>query len=306
MEILRRRALILDYLCTKSKDSAASITEIYKHFKVQHDIKEDRKTFERDIIKLSIDNRIIEVNHDNKTTRYFAVREKKTPLLNFKVGIDEIFTLVTAISTFKQTAPQFFSKSCEKILIDLGKSLKDEDQESFKLIRSITTATQGIDGQSQAVSNPEFEKLMKAIINRNCFKCQIAYFLNEKKTPETKHYMPLSFYFSNNTPYLYVYDLVKKENRLLRATRLINIEVMDRQADPKKVQATTSELGPHFSGYGSKNLFKYQITCDQAFATFFLERPFAKPYELTPIKDNLYRLSFELNDNDQLVRLLAG
>lgn len=305
METLNRRAKIYDYLCTRSKESPATVTDIYKHFKSHHQASEDRKTFERDITYLSSTTHVIEVPINNRTKGFYAILEKKQPLLNFKIGRRDLFTLVTAITTFKQTTPKFFSDSCDRILIEMGKTFSEEQLNRFNLIRSITTTTQGIDGQSEAINNDDFDTLMQAIINRKCFTCQISYPLDPSKD-EKKEYMPLSFYFSNNTPYLYVFDLKKKKNRLLRATRLTSVALLDKEADPKKVQAASIEVGPHFSGYGGEREINYKITSDKAFATFFLERPFVKPYQLIVKKNETYQISFTLNDNEQLIRMLAG
>ncbi|GAB4422579.1 MAG: hypothetical protein OHK0056_33330 [Bacteriovoracaceae bacterium] len=303
METLRRRALILDYLCTKSEESAITITELHEYFKSQYRSKKDRKTFSRDIEVLSLDHQIIEVDENKRTKRYYAKREKKSSLQNIKIQNKDLFTLITALSTFKQTAPKTFAKSCDDILMSISQNLKDKDLEQFDLIKSITTSTQGIDGRSVALIEEDFEKLIKAIINQQCFKCRISYPLSAPK--EEKKYMPLAFYFTNNTPYLYALDLVKNENRLLRATRLTQIELLDQKSNPKLVNKALMEVGPHFSGFGGKTEIRYEITCDTAFATFFLERPFVSPFKFEQSKkDNI--ITFTLNDNEQIIRLLAS
>ncbi|GAB4421900.1 MAG: hypothetical protein OHK0056_32840 [Bacteriovoracaceae bacterium] len=305
METLKRRALIFDYLCTRDENSPASISDVFNYFKENHDISETRKTFERDITDyLSKDHQVVEVKENKKTNRYYAIRDKKSPLHNIKIERKDLFALVTAISTFKHTAPDVFAKSCDNILLSLGKNVKEEDQENFSMIRSITTSTQGIDGKSEAINSDDFKTLIDAIINFQCFECRIAYPLSEEKS-EIKRYMPLSFYFTNNTPYLYALDLKKNVKRLLRATRLVDVSLLDQKADPKKVLAALIEVGPHFSGFDAKAEINYKITCDEAFATFFKERPFVKPYSLSP-KGKDYILSFTLNNNDQLIRLFAS
>jgi predicted DNA-binding transcriptional regulator YafY len=305
-----RRYRIFQLLCLRDEDTAMTETEVYQAL-LAEGYAMSKKTVQRDLTKFMDKFKLLETG--TYPNRYYADKNNYNPEIELALTKEQLFTVVVALDTLKSTSPALIEKICNDALLTIGDTIPDELKEAYSYFKMVSKTQEEVGGKSVAQDEEAFHKVFENVINGYAFKCHIVKPFDQRpkiKDPDDrKWYYPIYFTFTNNIPYVFVYDLNQDIFRMPRMTRLVNIETQHKHEDRKALEKKARKnYKKSFSGFidNKNNNDKYEIFCDEMMATYFAEKPLSQNQKIDRILQDKYKITFELNRNNQISRLLAG
>lgn len=197
--------------------SALSITEIAERLN-NDGYGVNRKTVERDIEEISTIHPLLET--ESNPRRFYFDGEFR---LNFELVFDEnqLQTIVLALETLKQISPKVLKGLCNSVENTLVSKLPRALAKEFEHLKSISNVSPTILGEGSDPDPGVFNTILNCLRKGKVFECQ--YFSpDEARLSERKRsFAPLKLHFVDAS-YLYFYDCVNGEIKMLRISRIHN------------------------------------------------------------------------------------
>lgn len=302
-----RRYRIFQILSLRDDATAMTETEVYEAL-VAEGYNVSQKTVQRDLTQNMDQFKLLET--ETYPNKYYADKESYNPNIELALTKDKLFAVVIALNSLKKTSPAPIEKLCDETLVTIGDSIPEELQETYNYFKLVSQTQEGVGGRSVAQDDESFEEVFHAIIDGKAFECKISSpLMDQVQQNRIRKFYPVFFTFTNNIPYLYAQDLDSGDFKQLRMTRLTAVklinDIINRKTLEKKAR---KEIKNSFSGFsgGDLGLLNYEIYCDKKMATHFEEKQLCSSQKIERILEDKYRITFKLNSNHQIIRLLAG
>jgi predicted DNA-binding transcriptional regulator YafY len=297
---IHRQNQIKRLLSLTSKSSALSISEITERLKLEgYEI--NRKTVERDIEDISLNHPLSEV--DSNPRRFYFDGEFK---LNFELVFDEyqLQTIVLALEGLKQISPKVIKDLCKDVEATLLSKLPQTLAKEFEYLKSLSNTSPTVLGEAGEIDSGVFETVLTCLRKGKAFECQYSSPDEARFSERRRLFAPLKLHFVG-APYLYVYDCLDDQIKMLRISRIKKALRTDISVNKKRVKDI--QLDHVFGGYGKGNeaIINYAVTCTRPMAMKFKEQKIHPTQKVELLKDGSFEITFSVHDSDEVVRLLS-
>lgn len=282
-------------LSHSSQESALSISELLTQLTAAG-FAINRKTVERDIEDISLNHPLSEV--DSSPRRFFFDGDFK---LDFELVFDEaqLQTIILALQSLKQMSPGVLKGLCSEVETTLVSKLPRLLATEFERLKSISHASPTVLGEGEEIAEGVMPAVLMSLRKGRVFSCHYASSLER-----VRFFAPLKLHFAG-APYLYVYDCEDEVIKLLKISRIRNVEITQDVVDLKRSEEI--KLDYVFGGYGkgSEEVVDYIITCTSPMAQRFKEHKIHPTQKIEVLRDGHFKISFTVHDSLEVVRLLA-
>lgn len=289
-------------LSLTSEESALSITELTEKLNAEG-FNINRKTVERDIDDISMDEEYALSETDSNPTRFYFNGELPQ---NYEMVFDEnqLQTIILALQSMKQMSPKVIKDLCKEVEATLVSKLPRALASEFAHLKSISNAAPNILGESIDIDPGVFQTVLSCLRKGKVFECTYTSPDEERYSERIRSFAPLKLHFVGS-PYLYVYDTEDNKIKMLRISRIHKATISDKSVN--KSRAREINLEHVFGGYGKgdEKIINYAITCTKPMAQKFREQKIHPSQKIEVLKGELFKITFTVNDSSEVTRLLA-
>ncbi|MCK5882125.1 MAG: WYL domain-containing protein [Bacteriovoracaceae bacterium] len=280
---------------TLLKTYSYSATEIYSALKDDFDV--DRKTFERDALKLVREGWVLVDEETRPKVFYINPNFKRD--INLKFTDSELQILTIALDTLKQLAPKAISDIGTGILNTVSESLPDDIARSLNLYKDKFFNCYTTVGHSLAENSEDILEAFRALRELKRISCVY----NDKQ----RELSPTIVKMAAGEPYLFAKDHGDDKIKCFKLGRMLEVEVLD---TPKELDdgIEIADWKYHFGGYGGPDTetYEYRIIGNDHVGRVFSEKSIAPDQVVTELANGTFEVKFTQTSSYEITAYLAS
>ena len=299
----QRQNLIFQYLKDLNESSALTINQIHEKLEIEG-IKVSRKAVTRDIDDLSSSHGICST--ETRPNKYFAFSDFG---IKYDLSLSEptLQALMIALNNLRQTSHNYFhgmTIEAETAILDsldekLSRKLREsKDRYHFEC----STA-----GKPTESDSKDFQTVMQAIRENKVitFKNYSPY-QDKEYNERLRRFAPYIFSLSAGTPFLVAKDIEDGNIKMLRVTRMREVELTDLSFTPDDINEINLESVIGGFGGPNENSEEIKVICNSQMGTYFKERTIHKSQTVEKLGEDKYLVSFNCANSREIIRMIAS